>query len=262
MPARAGRSSEPLQFAGMAYYDATVAKLAGQLRMPWSRITQLFAALFSLAAGHSAAVAQMAEDTLPPFAINIHRMPKQDWQGYGIYLGRGYFLTAAHVAGQAWLTQPRVVIEGREYPTSTVKEGTFEGTDLTLLSVKETLLPMRLALRRMRLCAAVPAPGEDVVTLVPGRIEHSRIFPPQMIPESARRFKTAIADVAQTGNSGAGVFDLRRHCLVGIMSRKISEVRRERLTGKNDSRDIAKYFVPAPEIAAFLPQGVLSGANQ
>lgn len=246
----------------MPHYDAPVAKLAGKFRMPWSRITQLLAALISLTAGYNPAMAQMAEDTLPPFAINIHRTPTQDWPGYGIYLGRGYFLTAAHVAGQAWLTKPRVVIEGREYPTTMVKEGTFEGTDLTLLSVKETLLPMRLALRRMRLCAAVPAPGEDVVTLVPGRIEHSRIFPPQMIPESARRFKTAIADVAQTGNSGAGVFDLRRHCLVGIMSRKISEVRRERLTGKNDSRDIAKYFVPAPEIGAFLPPGVLSAVDQ
>lgn len=226
-----------------------------------SRITELFAVLLSLTAGYGSATAQMAEDTLPPFAINIYRTPKQDWPGYGIYLGGGYFLTAAHVAGEARLTKPRVVIEGREYPTTMVKEGTFEGTDLSLLSVDEVLLPMRLSLRRMRLCGAVPAPGEDVVTLVPGKIEHSRIFPPRMIPNSARRFSTAIADVAQTGNSGAGVFDLRRHCLVGVMSRKISEVQREGLTGRK-SRDIAKYFVPAPQIAAFLPPGVLSGPDR
>lgn len=224
---------------------------------PWGTV-QFFAITLSLIClGYSPAAAQMLEETLLPFAVNIQRTPKQAWLGYGIYLGRNYFLTAAHVVGQGSLTKPKVVIEGKEYPTTIIKEGAFEDTDLTLLSVEEALLPMRLRLRRMQLCTAVPQPGEEVGTLVPGKVERSRVFPPQMLPEKARRFSTAIADVARTGASGSGVFDLRHRCLVGIMSRKISESRVQRLSGKIDSRDIAKYFVPSPEIAEFLSAQVL-----
>lgn len=243
-------------------HDAATFRSHHRRRGMSSRIIWFVAIAMSLILAHGSASAQMSEDTLLPFAINVDRTPKQEWPGYGIYLGRGYFLTAAHVAGQGWLTRPRVVIDGREYPTTVVKEGTFEATDLTLLSVEENLLPGRLALRRMQLCASIPPPGDEVVTLVPGRVEQSRIFPPSLIPQTARRFSTAIADVTQTGNSGSGVFDLRHHCLVGIMSRKISEVRLEKLSGKSDNRDIAKYFVPAPEIAGFLPHGVVSESGQ
>lgn len=223
-----------------------------------TRTVRLFAIALSLIClGHSPAAAQMLEETLLPFAINIERTPKQDWLGYGIYLGRSYFLTAAHVVGRGSLTKPKVVFEGKEYPTTIVKEGAFEDTDLTLLSVEAVLLPMRLRLRRIQFCTAVPQPGEEVATLVPGKVERSRIFPPQMLPEKARRFSTAIADVARTGASGSGVFDLRHRCLAGIMSRKISESRVQRLSGKIDSRDIAKYFVPSPEIAEFIGAQIL-----
>jgi hypothetical protein len=62
-----------------------------------------------------------------------------------------------------------------------------------------------------------------------------------------------IADVDRTGNSGSGVFDAQHRCLLGIMSRKISQSRTRPDNGKPETRDIAKYFVPASEIAAFLP---------
>jgi hypothetical protein len=76
---------------------------------------------------------------------------------------------------------------------------------------------------------------------------------PQQLPLGARRFSTVIADVARTGNSGSGVFDAQHKCLLGIMSRKISLTRTLSDSGKTETRDIAKYFVPASEIAAFLP---------
>jgi hypothetical protein len=68
-----------------------------------------------------------------------------------------------------------------------------------------------------------------------------------------RKFNTVIADVATTGNSGSGVFDADRRCLLGIMSRKISLSRVRPETGKTETTDIAKYFVPASTIAAFIP---------
>lgn len=178
----------------------------------------------------------------------------QSWgPGSGIYLGKGVFITAAHVAGRAWLTRPKVAIAGSEYPTRVVKEGSFEGTDLTLLSVEEELLPARLRLRRNSICTDPPKPGQEVVTIVPGSAVRSHILAPDRLPPQTRRFSTVIADVARTGNSGSGVFDVKRKCLLGIMSRKISQSQTRADTGKSETRDIAKYFVPAAEIAAFLP---------
>jgi hypothetical protein len=200
--------------------------------------------------------AENADDSLLAYAINIHRSPAQSWPGYGIYLGKGLFITAAHVVGRAWMTRPKIVIAGQEYPTGVVKEGSFEGTDLTLLSVDESLLPMRLRLRRNALCRDPVWPGEQVVTVVPEAAVRSHVIAPDRLPIGVRRFSTVIADEARTGNSGSGVFDAQRRCLLGIMSRKISQTRTRPDTGKLETRDIAKYFVPASEIAAFLPPGL------
>ena len=194
------------------------------------------------------------DDTLLAYAVHIHRTPMQSWgPGFGIYLGKGLFITAAHVVGRAWMTRPKIVIAGQEYPTSVIREGSFEGTDLTILSIEESLLPMRLRLRQTALCKAPPKPGENVVTVVPEGAVRSHILAPKQIPAGARKFSTAIADVANTGNSGSGVFDAQHRCLLGIMSRKISQSRTRPDTGKSEARDIGKYFVPASEIAGFLP---------
>jgi hypothetical protein len=213
-------------------------------------------ALFVSLATQFPAFAEIPDESLLGFAVNIHQTPMQSWgPGYGIYLGKGLFVTAAHVAGRSWLTRPKVAIEGQEYPTQVVKEGSFEGIDLTLLSVEEALLPMRLTLRRNTLCTAAPSPGEVVITVVPEGTVRSRIFPPEKLPTSVRKYDTAIADVARTGNSGSGVFDAQHRCLLGIMSRKISQIVTNRNTGKNETNDIAKYFVPVSTIREFIPAG-------
>ena len=202
--------------------------------------------------------AEIPDDSLRAYAVNVHRTPLQTWgPGYGIYLGKGLFITAAHVAGRAWLTRPKVVIGGQEFPTQVLKAGSFEGTDLTLMSVEEGLLPLRLRLRQTKLCEHAPKSGDQVVTVIPEAAVRSHIIAPERIPIGVRKFSTAIADVRGTGNSGSGVFDVQRKCLLGIMSRKISQSRTQPGTGKTETRDIAKYFVPAAEIAAFLPSGLL-----
>ena len=151
------------------------------------------------------------------------------------------------------MTRPKVAIAGQEYPTRVVKEGSFEGTDLTLLSVEESLLPLRLRLREDFAVQRAPWPGEQVVTVVPEGVVRSHIIAPERLPRDVRKFSTVIADVARTGNSGSGVFDAQQRCLLGIMSRKISLSRTRRIPEKPKRVDIAKYFVPASEIAAFLP---------
>ena len=203
------------------------------------------------------AFAENPDDSLLIYGVNIHQTPMQSWgPGYGIYLGKGLFITAAHVAGRSWLTRPKVAIAGQEYPTRVVKEGSLDDTDLTLLSVDEGLLPLRLRLRRNPLCSEFPWPGEEVITVVPEGTARSRIIAPNRLPISVRKFNTVIADVAKTGASGSGVFDAHRRCLLGIMSRKISQIRKDVVTGKTNTRDIAKYFVPASAIADFIPAGL------
>nr|WP_249803743.1 trypsin-like peptidase domain-containing protein [Bradyrhizobium zhengyangense] len=182
----------------------------------------------------------------------------QTWgPGYGIYLGRGLFITAAHVVGRSWWTRPKIAIAGQEYPTRVVKEGSFDGTDVTALAVDPSLLPMRLQMRRMKLCPQAPWPGQQVVTVVPEATVRTHILSPTKLPADVRRFSTVVADVARTGNSGSGVFDVQQRCLLGIMSRKIS-ISRPR-GGKTETIDLAKYFVPAAEIKAFLPPEALAG---
>ena len=178
----------------------------------------------------------------------------QSWgPGYGIYLGKGLFITAAHVAGHTWITRPKVTIAGEEFPTQVVKAGDFDTIDVTLLAVDENLLPLRLRLRRNPLCQKPPWPGEKVITVVPEGTARSYIISPLQLPVNARKFDTVIRDVAHTGNSGSGVFDADSKCLLGIMSRKISEYRTRKDNGKTELFDIAKYFVPASAIANFIP---------
>jgi len=215
------------------------------------RLARLSSAMLWLVILGSPLHAESTDDSLLVYAVNIHQTPMQSWPGYGIYLGKGLFITAAHVAGRTWFTRPKVVIAGTEYPTNVITAGDLETIDLTLLSVDQTRLPGRLALRRNPLCIQPPRPGQPVVTVVPEGTARSRILSPQRLPVYARKFNTVISDVAQTGNSGSGVFDAERKCLLGIMSRKISEYRMK--NGKRELYDIAKYFVAASVIAQFIP---------
>jgi S1-C subfamily serine protease len=200
--------------------------------------------------------AQSDPAALTAFAVHINRTPKQSWPGYGIYLGNGLILTAAHVAGDVAQTKPHVVIAGQDLPASLVKQGSLEDVDLTLLSIDGTKLPIGLQMRRTPLCEHPSFAGERVVVAIPEGTAPSKIVPPQAIPADLRaRFDTAIADVATTGNSGSGVFDAANLCLLGIMSRKISVSSAPFKVGvPARTIDIAKYFVPAAQIKAFIPK--------
>jgi hypothetical protein len=202
--------------------------------------------------------AQSDQAGLKALAVHINRTPQQPWPGYGVYLGNGLILTASHVAGDFAQTKPRVVIAGQDLPAGLVKEGSLESVDLTLLSIDRTKLPVGLQMRRTPLCERPPSAGERVVVAIPEGTAPSKVLPRQAIPADLRgRFDTAIADVATTGNSGSGVFDAADLCLLGIMSRKISVTSHPLNIGApTRTIDIAKYFVPAAQIKAFIPQNV------
>jgi S1-C subfamily serine protease len=197
--------------------------------------------------------AEDADNALLLSAVSINQTPEKGRSGTGIYLGKGLVLTASHVVGEALINRPHVTIAGQDLPARVVKQDTFERSDLALLAIDEGSLPEALQLRRISLCQTPAWPGEDVITVIPEEAVHSRVMSPVWLPLSARRFSTVISDVARTGNSGSGVFDAQKRCLLGIMSRKISQTRTRKDTGSRETFDIAKYFVPASRIAEFMP---------
>ena len=197
--------------------------------------------------------AQPGDESLLVYAVNIIQDPAQSWTGYGIYLGHGLVLTAAHVVGSAARTKPSVRIAGLVLPATAIKEGAYERVDLTLLSVDEEMLPVGLRMRRMPLCQKSPWPGEPVIVAVPEGTARSHIMSPDLLPVAYRtRLSTVISDVATTGNSGSGVFDASSKCLLGIMSRKITVFPRN-TDAPGEPKDLAKYFVPAATITSCIP---------
>jgi hypothetical protein len=215
-------------------------------RKMWIRLSLLMCFVF---AAPGLGRANGPDDSLLPYAVGVNGRD-------GIYLGNGLVLSVAHVVGGGIVNKPKVFIAGRTLTATVVKESPFEQLDLALLEIDESGLPVSLRLRRIPLCQGKTWPGEEVVSLPDqpsNQPVRSQIVSPTSIPAHVRRFSTAIRDVAGTGNSGSGVFEARRKCLLGIVSRAISQVRTEKNTGKKTTLNIGKYFVPAATIADFMP---------
>jgi hypothetical protein len=198
--------------------------------------------------------AEPTDDSLRVYAVNILKPPTQSMTGYGIYLGNGLVITAAHVVGwvASHMNTTTVRIAGLDMPAKVIKQGSFEQIDLSLLSVDERKLPDSRRTLRMPLCEKPSWVGESVIVAVPEGTARSSIMSPLWLPRNFQtKFRTLISDVATTGNSGSGVFDAESKCLLGIISLKIQA--RPKSDPGAEPKDIAKYFVPASTIAAFIP---------
>jgi Trypsin-like peptidase domain len=202
---------------------------------------------------------QEPDDALRFYAVHIDRTQKQPLNGYGVYLGNGIVITAAHVVGGGDATKPQVKIAGEYLQTKVVKDGDLNDVDLTLLSIDARQLPDSLASRHMPLCQHPRGTGAPVIVATPDGVARSYIMSPSLLPpDTPAKFRTVIRYVAETGNSGAGVFDANEKCLLGIISRKISGIEIRPMNGQlvREPVDIAKYFVPVSEIAKFIPADV------
>ena len=204
------------------------------------------------------------DDSLRIYAVNVvHSRPfKEPFVGFGIYLGQGAVITAAHVLGHwpSFISNPRVLIAGQELPAKIIKEGSFETIDLALLSVDEASLPVSLRLRRNPLCKEPPKAGENVIVVLSYGTVRSRVILPQLLPPQYRAYlNTFISDVPIAGGSGSGVFRAEGKCLLGILSSKIWKYNYRIESGRlvrdlaRNTIDIARHFVPASEIAEFIP---------
>ena len=80
--------------------------------------------------------AEPTDDSLRLYAVNIGT-------NYGVYLGNGLVITAAHVLDSASHTEPIVGIAGTDLPAEIIRRSPYERMDLMLLSVDEQKLPAR-----------------------------------------------------------------------------------------------------------------------
>jgi hypothetical protein len=186
--------------------------------------------------------------TPQPWVISAKLLRHGGQAATGIYLKPGLVITAAHLTAD-WIGEAKLKarIGGSLLPAILVKQGEVESTDLSLFAVDEQKLPERLARIQTPLCMAPPWPGDPVIVVDDANATQSHVISPNIVPLAWRtKFHTLIADVATTGNSGSGVFDPNRKCLLGIMSRKFTA----------EGKDVAKYFVPVNEIRAFMPPEV------
>jgi hypothetical protein len=217
----------------------------------WSSFIIIAAACISVPAH-----AQNPDDDLKVYAVNVVKTPPLEKQfiGYGIYLGRGMVITAAHVVGH-WpaITNPRVRISGQDLTAKVIKEGSFEQTDLALLAVDKEQLPISLRLRQNPLCKGPLMIGANVVVVYPDRTVRARIISPMLIaPQLRTRFRSLISDAQ---GSGSGVFDTVRRCLLGIMSSKMPKFKYRKFNGRLviEGNGFAGHFVPSSAIADFIP---------
>ena len=200
---------------------------------------------------------QSPDDSLRIYAVNVVKTTpfEKPFTGYGIYLGKGAVITAAHVIGRwGFLKDPHVLIAGQSLPAKIIKEGSADQIDLTLLSVDEARLPVSLRLRRNPLCKQPPNVGENVIVVVPEKTARTQVVSPLLIvPQLRGRLNTLIGDLVAT--SGSGVFNAERRCLMGILSGKVQKYDYRNEGGRiiAEPAGFAGYFVSASQIADFIP---------
>ena len=194
-----------------------------------------------------------ADNNLRLYAVNVIHTTipfRNPLVGYGVYLGQGMVLTAAHIVGSVpFFTHPRVLIAGMDLPATVIREGSKETIDLALLSVDQSRLPYGLRLRRNPICKAALRAGADVIIVYPERVVRSKIISPlQIDPAYRSRFNTLINEPE---GSGSGVFNGQTNCLFGIVSKEVEKT----LPGAKRT-NFAGYFVPAPAIIEFISKAL------
>lgn len=209
-----------------------------------------------------------AEADFDDFVVRVYRGAPETVSAIGvagnagIYLGEGLVLTAAHVSGSPGDKTPLgIAVEDRLVPARFIKAGRYEETDISLLAVDLAALPSGLRSRQApAFCPTRLLPGQAAVVASFARIDRSSIVSYAEMPVGLpAKFDSLIRDVYSTGDSGSGVFDPIRRCLAGIISRRI-EILPEKNSGKAPI-GLAKYFVPADEIIAFLGAALPRGAR-
>lgn len=183
--------------------------------------------------------------------------------GAATHIGRGRFLTAAHlVDGTQPLLHgcapgaapPSIRFQGRDHAAELLRAGQADlgpgldplslgtvyvgGRDVALLRVAG----LRPGAAALPLCAGAPWPGQPVLVLTPRRHATSHIA--GLRPE-AKALHGAYAEMPlrlEPGESGGAVVDASVPCLLGLVSHR----------AEAGGRPAGTRLVPAPVLRAFL----------
>jgi len=198
-----------------------------------------------------------SNDALRIYGVNVVHTPpfEKRFFVYGVYLGEGLVLSAAHVVGSLpKLYSPiHVFIGGLDLPATVLRQGSPEHIDLALLSIDQERLPVSLRLRRNPLCKDVLRVGTNVIVVYPERTARSQIISPRLVPAQYRaKYPTLITEPQ---GSGSGVFSTERKCLIGIMSAQVPKYgyHTDSLRIGFQENGFAGYFVPAVSGTNFIP---------
>jgi hypothetical protein len=209
---------------------------------PQMRSAFCLVATVSAATIGSIAVAHNNEThvSFEPYSVEILQGGLLRAAGAGIYLGKGFVITAGHVAQLSGAVRG----DGQVVVVSLIKRGD-RGIDLSLLHGAESNYPPKVQAAHLQLCAKQPAPGTAAVLVTPGRITDTHLVDPSALnPESRAKWGTMIADVETAGRSGSGVFQTDEKCLLGILSALI--------TNNGTQKAIGTFYVSADTIRGFL----------
>jgi trypsin-like peptidase len=260
----------PKSFQTLAYVLAVLAVLAFLLSWKFFispdpvETSSDYQAGLKATAANVFAPADTSEGELRIYAVNIVRkVPfKSPFIGYGIYLGQGTVLTAAHVIGH-WpsYARLRVIIAGQDLPAKVIKYMSPDDTDLALISVDAERLPISLRLRRNPFCKGPTPIGATVVVVYPEKSVRSQTISPLFVaPQFRSRFPTLITEPQ---GSGSGVFSADRKCLLGILSRRVTKY-----VYKNEGpfrvarpNGWAGYFVPVSALSKLQSSSPDHGEN-
>jgi trypsin-like peptidase len=254
MPKRFAKLAYILTFVALigffAFWKLFSARESPEYLAQHQRIIEITAANVS-----DPALSGNADDALRIYGVHVVHTPpfKDPFIGYGIYLGRGLVLTAAHVVGRLpGYSRPRVVIGGEDLAAKVLKQGSPDETDLALLSVDQNKLPASLQLRRDPLCQFPLQVGMGVIVVYPERTVRSQIISPLLIPQQYRAKYPTLINESQ--GSGSGVFSADKKCLIGIMSGRVTKYAYQSPQRFMTMREngYAGYFVPVSKGSTFL----------
>jgi hypothetical protein len=216
-------------------------------------------AIFAAASAAAPTHAQNTQDEFRVYAAGVLNVAPyaRPFSGFGIYLGQNAVITAAHsVSHWPLFSNPIISIAGREIPAKLIKTGSFPELDLALLVVADAALPASLRLRQNPVCKTTPPVGTTIVVVSLERTERSQIISTSAIEGRYRRYFGSL--VNEPHDSGSGVFDPDRKCLLGIISAAVMKEYDYRTVpamphiGLQGDKS-AGYFVPASVISNFIP---------
>ena len=115
------------------------------------------------------------------YAVHIIRVPKESWTGYGVYLGNGVVVTAAHVAGSSLFHKVRVEIAGRDLPRCP-KGRPISRRGLDGPFCGRAAASGQPATSPNEGCKDPPSPGEEVIVAIPEGIARSHVISPSVLP--------------------------------------------------------------------------------